>query len=107
MLNRTNIVGGVRSASITREVKYIYVLDDYYGGLSDVNSNSTSVNVSQEANIENDSNKITEYGKPIITAFEYNSVEPNEGNECVPTVIAKVFNTRTYYYTSETPGKNE
>lgn len=107
MLNRTNIIGGVRSASITREVKYIYVLDDYYGGLSDVNSDSTSVNVSQEANIENASNEITEYGKPIITTFEYNSVEPNEGNECIPTVTAKVINTRTYYYTSKTPGKNE
>jgi hypothetical protein len=35
MVNRTNIVGAERSASITRHVDWTYTLDPKYGGASD------------------------------------------------------------------------
>lgn len=100
MINRTNVVGAERSASITRHVDWTYTLDPKYGGASDSEDNGVLVVIWQQSNEENYSNRITTYGIPNIEIKS--KLTASNGTA---EIISSVTNKRTYYYTSETPGK--
>jgi hypothetical protein len=102
MVNRTNIVGPERSASITRHVDWTYTLNSEYGGASDSESHDVLIVIWQQSNEEDYSNKITTYGIPDIEIGS--KLTASNGTA---EIISSVTNKRTYYYTSETPGRVE
>lgn len=101
MDNRTIIEGPQRDATITRNVTWEYELKNSYGGGSDYKDSSTTVVIYQEANIADVRSEITEYGTPDISIDSTNLTAA--GGYC--TIYSSVTNIRTYYYTSESPGR--
>lgn len=103
MDNRDTIVGDVRSATITRNVNWTYTLSSNYGGDSSTEDHSALVVIWQEANEADVRNEITEYGVPDISIDS--TYLTAAGGYC--TISSSVINVRTYYYTSESPGRTE
>lgn len=103
MDNRDTIVGDARSATITRNVNWTYTLSSNYGGDSSTEDHSALVVIWQEANEADVRSEITEYGVPDISIDS--TYLTAAGGYC--TISSSVINVRTYYYTSESPGRTE